>query len=120
MSNTTVRFALDLTIHDGKFDEFAAIAQTMIASTQKELGALAYDWCFSSDHKRCRLLETYVDANAVQAHLAGSAVQDGVPKLLAVSSIARFEVYGDPGPKAAEVLAGLGAEIFAVWRGLDR
>ena len=31
-----------------------------------------------------------------------------------------FEVYGDPGPKATEVLNGIGARIFPFWRGLDR
>ena len=36
----TVRFAVNLTIHEGKFDEFTGIAQAMIASTRKEPGAL--------------------------------------------------------------------------------
>jgi hypothetical protein len=43
-----------------------------------------------------------------------------VPKILAASSISRFEVYGDPGPKAAQVLAGFGAQIFELWHGLSR
>jgi quinol monooxygenase YgiN len=116
----TVRFAVNLTIHEGKFDEFTGIAQAMIASTRKEPGALGYDWYFSSDRKRCRLLETYTDAAAVQAHIAGHAVQDLVPKMLEVSTIAGFEVFGDPGPEAAKILTGLGAEIFPLWRGLEQ
>jgi len=47
-------------------------------------------------------------------------VRELVPKLLQSSSLNRFEVYGDPGPKAAEILAGVGAEIFPLWRGLNR
>jgi hypothetical protein len=43
-----------------------------------------------------------------------------VPKLLDVSSIDSFHVYGDPGPKAAEALAGIGAEILPFWHGLGR
>lgn len=120
MSKQTVRFNVNLTIHDGKLDAFQAIAQTMIAGTQKEPGALAYEWHLSSDRKRCRLLETYADADAVLAHINGPVVRQLVPKLLQTSSLDRFEVYGDPGLKAAEMLAGVGAEIFPLWHGLSR
>ena len=56
MIRHTVRFTVDLTISEGKFDEFEGIAQAMILGTQKEPGALGYDWCLSSDHRRCRIL----------------------------------------------------------------
>jgi len=117
---TTVYFLVDLNIHEGKFDSFERIAREMIASTRQEAGALGYEWCLSADRKRCRIIETYADSDAVLAHLTGSAVQQGVPKMLEMSSISRFEVYGDPGPKAAAMLAGFGAEIFAPWCGFRR
>ncbi len=120
MIQPTVRFTVDLTIHEGKFEEFEALAQAMIAGTEKEPGALGYDWCLSGDRRRCRLVETYADANAVMAHLTGLVVRELVPRILGVSSLDGFEVYGDPGPKAALMLAGLGAEIFPLWRGLSR
>ncbi len=119
MSNATVRFAVNLTINEGKFEEFATIAQEMLACTQNEPGTLGYDWYFSSDRTRCRLLETYVDANAMQSHMAGRAVQEFVPKMLGVSNISAFEVYGDPG-SAGETLKGFGAEIFGLWHALER
>ena len=118
--NTKLHFLVDLTIHDEKFDSFERIAQEMIASTQQEAGAVGYEWCLSADRKRCRIIEIYVDSEAVLAHLTGTAVQAGVPKLLETSSLNRFEVYGDPGPKAAAMLAGVGAEIFAPWCGFRR
>jgi len=74
----------------------------------------------SGDRKHCRLVENYNDADAVLAHMTGAVVRELVPKLLEVSSLKRFEVYGDPGPKAAEALAGVGAEIFQFWEGLGR
>jgi quinol monooxygenase YgiN len=120
MSKQTVRFIVDLTINDGKFDEFDSMAQTMIAGSQKEPGTLAYEWCLSGDRRRCRLVEEYVDANAALAHLKGPVVQELVPKLLGASTLNGFEVYGDPGRDASQMLAGLGAEIFAFWRGMDR
>jgi|SRR5271157_4288586 len=118
MTTSTVHFMVDLTIHEGKFASFEGIAQEMIASTQREPGALGYEWFLSADRTRCRLVETYADSDAVLAHLTGHAVQVGVPKLLETSSLNRFEVYGDPGPKAAAMLAGFGGEVFAPWRGL--
>ena len=120
MTKDSVRFTVDLTINEGKLQEFERIAQTMIAGSHKEAGTLGYDWYLSGDRKRCRLVETYADANAVLAHLTGPVVQELVPKILEMSALNGFEVYGDPGPKATEMLAGLGAEIFQAWRGLDR
>ena len=115
-----VHLLVDLTIHEGKLDTFKSIAQEMIARTRNEPGALEYEWHLSADGKRCRLVETYVDADAVLAHLSGSVVQELVPKMVAHTKIDRFEVCGDPGPKAAAMLAGFGAEIFKSWNGLGR
>ena len=120
MDEHEVRFTVDLTINAGQFARFAEVAQTMIAGSKKEAGTLGYDWCLSADRSRCRLVETYADADAVLAHLTGPVVQELVPKLLEASSISGFEVYGDPGPKAAQMLAGFGAEIFELWGGLSR
>jgi len=120
MSKANVHFTVEVTINEGKFDAFQAIAQSMIAGTQKEPGALGYEWHLSADRKRCRLLETYADANATLAHLTSPVVRELVPKLLQTATLNRFEVYGDPGPKSAEILAGVGAELFPFWRGLDR
>lgn len=120
MSKQTVQFNVDLTIKDGKFDAFQGIVQAMIAGTQKEPGALGYEWYLSGDRKRSRLVENYKDADAVVAHMTSPVVRELVPKLLEVSRLDRFEVYGDPGPKALGPLAGIGAEIFQFWQGLGR
>jgi quinol monooxygenase YgiN len=118
MTKSEVRFTVDLTIKADKLDAFERVAQTMIAGTQKESGALGYDWCLSADRTRCRLVETYADDRAVLAHMTGPVATELVPKLLEVSSLTGFEVYGDPGVKATEILEGLGAKIYHVWRGL--
>jgi quinol monooxygenase YgiN len=120
MSKGTVRFNVNLTINPGKLDAFQSIAETMIAGTQKEPGALAYEWHLSSDRTQCRLIETYSDVNAVQAHINGPVVRQLVPKLLETATLNGFEVYGDPGPQATEMLKGIGAKIFPLWRGLNR
>jgi quinol monooxygenase YgiN len=92
----------------------------MIARTQQEAGARDYEWYFSTDRKRCRLIETYADEAATLAHMTSPVVQELVPKLLQVSSLTGFEVYGQPGEKAGETLKTVGAEIFPYWGGLNR
>jgi quinol monooxygenase YgiN len=120
MSKQIVYLIVDLNINDGKLDAFKGLAQTMTGISQKEAGTLGYEWYMSADSKRCRLVETYVDADAVLAHFMGAAVREYVPKLLETASISSFEVYGDPGPKVTEMVAGLEAEIFSFWQGLER
>jgi quinol monooxygenase YgiN len=120
MARQTVYLAVDFTINEGKRDAFEAIAQEMVAGSQKESGTLGYEWFLSADGKRSRLIETYTDAAAVLAHFNGPVVQQLVPRILGSANVAGFEVYGDPGPKVREMLAGFGAEIFDFQRGLDR
>jgi quinol monooxygenase YgiN len=118
MDKDAVYFVVSLNIHEGQLAAFQEIADAMIASTRKEPGALAYEWHFSSDHKRCRLLETYVDQKAVSAHMGGTAVQQFGPKLLQISSASSFEIYGDPGASAG-MLTAMGAQIFERWKGIS-
>jgi quinol monooxygenase YgiN len=116
----TVRLNIALTVHEGKLAAFDEMATAMIAETRKEPGALAYDWHFSADRKRCRLVETYANADALLTHLKGTVVQHLVPKMVEVSKVDRFEVYGDPGPECTKMLATFGAEIFSDWQRLGR
>jgi quinol monooxygenase YgiN len=120
MSKQVVHFTVDFAVNEGKLAEFESTARAMTVGSQKEHGTIGYEWCFSKDRKQCRLLESYVDANAVLAHLSGPVVQEWVPKIQQYSSIGRFEVYGDPGPKATEMLQEIGAEIFEHRIGLSR
>jgi len=120
MTQNNVIFNVSLAINEGKLEAFQRIAEDMRAGTEKEAGTQAYEWYFSKDRTRCHLIEIYSDANAVLAHMNGPAVQQLVPKLLEVSSVTGFEVFGDPGAQATEILTKLGAEIFQFWRGISR
>lgn len=119
MNKSVVRLALDLTVHHGQLEALKAVAKTMTEKTGSEPGTLGYEWFFSPDGSRCRLLETYTDATAVLAHFTGPVVTELVPQMAAVCTIDRFEIYGDPGPQVAERAAGLGAQIFSYWTGLS-
>jgi quinol monooxygenase YgiN len=115
-----VYFHVSLNIHEGKFDAFQKIGREMTAITKSESGALGYEWYLSGDHSRCRLVETYADEAAVMAHLSGKAVREFVPKLLETAALNGFEVYGDPGKQATEILRKFGAQFFQHADGIGR
>ena len=80
MDSNMVRFRVDLAINEGAFEVFESIVQTMNAGSQKESGTIGYDWFLSSDRKKCRLLETYLNADAALAHCTGPVVTELVAK----------------------------------------
>ncbi len=120
MLKNIVRLSVEATIHDGALEAFEAAAKAMITATETEPGTLGYEWFFSADRKQCRLLETYVDADAVQAHFAGPVVLDLLPKIVPLCTMDRFEIYGDPGPQVSAIAGAFGARIFTYWSGLNR
>ena len=115
MVEQIVRLTVNFVVSDGQLEEFKGIAQAMTAVSRAETGTLGYEWFAGADGKRFRLVETYVDSSALEAHFMGPAVQQWVPKLAAVCKVDGFEIYGDPGPKVAEMAAGLGAVVFQYW-----
>ena len=115
-----VYFVVDLSIADGKLGAFQTITQSMVEGTQQEPGALAYEFYFDSDQKRCRLIEIYADSDAALAHCKGRVVQELVPKLLEVSSLTGFSVYGDLSSETAELLTQVGAQLYSSSCGFNR
>jgi quinol monooxygenase YgiN len=120
MTKPGVYFIVDLNIADGKLAEFQAIADEMVARTQAEPGALGYEFYLDPDQQQCRLIEIYSNSDAALAHCKGRVVQQLVPKLLGVSSLAGFSVYGDLTPEAADILTQAGAQLFKTWAGFNR
>jgi quinol monooxygenase YgiN len=120
MTKPGVYFIVDLAITDGKVEEFQAIAKTMVAATQEEAGALAYEFYIDAKQRQCRLIEIYSGSDAALAHSKGRVVQELVPKLLEVSAITSFSVYGDLSAEAADLLTQMGAQLFQTWHGFNR
>jgi len=115
-----VRLVVDLTVEPEHVEAFKNVAQTMTQVTKAEPGTLGYEWFVLGGGRRFRLVETYIDAQAVEAHFMGPAVQVWVPKLASVCTVDGFEIYGDPGPKVAEMAAGFGAVVYRYWIGIGR
>jgi quinol monooxygenase YgiN len=120
MVEQIIRLTVNFAVNDEQMEAFKSIAHTMTEGSQAEPGTLGYEWFVSGDGKSFRLVETYVDAAAVEAHFTGPVVQQLVPKLAAVCAVTGFEFYGDPGPKVREMAGGLGAVFFQYWLGINR
>jgi quinol monooxygenase YgiN len=120
MLEQVVRLTVNMTVNEAQLAAFKSIAATLTEISKGESGTLGYEWFTSGDGKRFRLVETYADAAAVEAHFDGPAVQVWVPKLAAACKVDGFEFYGDPGPKVAAMAGGLGAVFFQYWLGVGR
>lgn len=120
MLEKIVRLTVSFTVNDGQSAAFHQIAAWMTEVSNKEPGTLGYEWFADPDGKSYRLVETYKDAAAVEAHFAGLAVLEGVPKLVTTCQVGDCEFYGDPGPTVTETAKGMGAILFAYKFGLDR
>ena len=120
MTKPGVYFIVDFEISEGKVGEFQAIAAEMVAGTQQEPGALGYEFYLDANVRQCRLIEVYSDSNAALAHCKGHVVQELVPKLRSVSSLAGFSVYGDLASETVDILTEGGARLFTTWHGFNR
>ncbi len=120
MAQATVWFVVDYLVDVSRFDEFERLAKAMSEKSAEEPGTLLYKWHISADRSQCRLIESYVDGQAVIAHVTGPVIRDYVPQIGQVSKVTLFEVYGDPGPEATDVLASIGALVFTPIQGFSR
>ncbi len=120
MVEKVVRLTVSMTVNEGQQEAFTSVAQDMTEGSKTEPGTLGYEWFASGDGKTFRLVETYEDAQAVEAHFTGPVVQKGVPRLASVCTVTSMEFYGDPGPKVTEMAAGFGAVTFQYFLGINR
>lgn len=120
MLQDVVRLTVSLTVHEGHMDTFHTIVQAMTSGSDAEPGTLGYEWFAHKDGKRYRLVETYTNAAAVEAHFLGTVVQEWVPRLAAICTVESMEFYGDPGPVVSQMAAGFGAVIFGYVTGISR
>src|SRR5277367_6938590 len=115
MVKQVVRLTVSLIVNDGQLEAFKSIAQSMTEVSKAEPGTLGFEWFSSADGKQFRLVETYVDSSALEAHFMGASVQECVPKLASVCKVSAFEIYGEPSPKVAEMDSGFGTVVFQYW-----
>jgi len=105
-----------LKVHDGKLNEFKALAtQCFAVVKEKDTNTLQYDWFISDDQTECVVRERYTDSDAVFAHLAN--LGDLFGKILQVSDFS-VEVYGDASAELRNATASMNPKFYSFFLGL--
>jgi len=112
-----VYFLAEVTIKQGEFDNFKALVEEMVETTQaNEPNTLNYEWSITEDSQSCHIYERYADSVATMTHL-GTFREKFEERLLAAVEPTRFVVYGTPNNEVKESLSGLDAVFMTPFGG---
>ncbi len=99
------------TIHDGKLEEFKAVAAGCMASVrEKDSGTEQYDWFFNEDQSVCVVRETYASSEAVLGHIGN--LGDLMGQLLGAADM-ELDIFGEPSAELVEAAAGLAPKVYS-------
>ena len=108
-----------LSIKEGKLDDFKAIVSTMVDITKmNEPNILVYEYHINEDGTECHLLQTFKDSDAFMVHLAN--VGHMFDTLFESATMTRAKIYGSPSAELQQALALLGVEYFVHLNGIER
>src|SRR5687767_2340953 len=114
-----VQYTGELTIKDGKIDEFRRIIHSFIEAVQnKEPDMNAYQVYLNAEENKAYIVEWFKNSDAVLAHLAN--VGPMLPELLAIAPITRLEVFGNLTKQAEDAVRSIGGTIFKYHEGFIR
>ena len=105
-ASTPVAYNLQVTIVDGKQEEFRALMAEMVESTKGEPGTLVYEWFLAADGKSCQINEHFADTAAYTAHSENFGAKFAA-RFMPCVEITGITVYGNADAEAREMLAGL-------------
>ena len=102
-----------LSIKEGKLDDFKAIVSTMVEITNlNEPNTLVYEYHINEDGTECHLLETFKDSDAFMVHLGN--VGHLFDTLFESAIMTRAKIYGNPSAELQQALDPLGVEYLSL------
>ena len=108
-----------LSIKEGKLDDFKAIVSTMVEITNlNEPNTLVYEYHINEDGTECHLLETFRNSDAFMVHLEN--VGHLFDRLFESATMRRAKIYGSPSVELQQALDQLSVEYFAYLNGIER
>lgn len=111
-----LRLSVRCDIHDGKLEEFRAVAAACMESVRtKDTGTLQYDWFLTDDESKCVILERYGSSDALLEHL--SNLGEIFVALLAVCEL-KADVFGDPSEELLAATAAVPTRVYRQFQGL--
>jgi quinol monooxygenase YgiN len=93
-----------LTVTTDDLGKFKTLVQKMVAATEKEPGALNYEYVVGDDQKTVDIFERYNNSRAAVDHVANFG-QNFAKEFLSLVKPTRFVVYGVPTDELKKSLA---------------
>lgn len=113
-----VQWVVRVAINSGKLNDFKAVMADMIASTEKETGALAYEWHINADESECVIYERYATSQAVAEHFGNFGAF--AERFGAACSPQHMLVLGNPTKVARDFLDAAGPEYLGLSAGFSK
>jgi quinol monooxygenase YgiN len=115
-----ITWVFEVTLNEGVVDEVRALAREMVdRNRDEEPHTLGYRVFLSEDGARLHFYERYRDSAAAMFHV-GRFGENFAGRLLALSRVTRFEIYGTPSDELRSTASGFGATFFAQVAGFER
>ena len=113
-----IKFAVELTVAANQLEAFKQIAKEMNAIVlYNEPDTISCKWFHHRGDDKWYLTEKFKDSDAFLKHLDDVSPQ--LEKLLEISEINRFEVFGDMAFAAKAAIASFGAKHYSFWSGVS-
>jgi len=114
-----VSWLIELAVKPGQLENFRALKDEMVASTETEAETLSYDWWVSADGSAVHIYERYADSAALVRHITGFK-QKFAERFLTMVDPGRFTVYGEPDDAARGEMADFNPTYLGNFGGFAR
>jgi quinol monooxygenase YgiN len=91
-------YMVEMVVKIGKFDEFTALMEEMVASAKNEPGTLDYEWFVAGDRRTVLIHERYRDVEAAAVHSAKFS-SDFRERFMDLAKPGKFLFLGEPSPE---------------------
>jgi len=115
---SAIKFSVELTVAANQLAVFKQIAKEMNAIVLcNEPDTISCKWFSHEGDNKWHLTEKFKDSDAFLKHLDDVSPQ--LDRLLEISEINRFEVFGDMAFAAKAAIALFGAKHYSFWSGVS-
>ncbi|HZD36963.1 MAG TPA: antibiotic biosynthesis monooxygenase [Nitrososphaeraceae archaeon] len=121
MEYELIRLRAEFTIEVGKKEEFKKLIQEMSRAVEaNEPDTLSYLFYLNRDETKCIVEEIYANSEAAFVHNNSIASKTIIPKILSISRMSKFEVYGKPSEELQKVLVSFNPQTYNLIAGFSR
>jgi quinol monooxygenase YgiN len=115
-----ISWIFDVEVNPGALDDVKALIKEMVEATREaEPETLSYLWFVTGDGRFVHVYERYPDPDAALFHI-GRFTKHFAARLLALSTVSGFTIYGQPSDALREAVASLDPTYLAPIDGFTR